>query len=233
MPTIGLTQVRPDVIELLTNPFLGLTQRFIQAVPRFVAAFLFLLAGLFFARILRTVAERLLERTRIDEALGKVGITELLTRLGLGRSPSFVVSFLVYWFVLLAFFVSAANALDLTIVSQVLERFLLFLPSMVAALLILFGGLVFASFLAGVVTSAATANSIRGGEILGKAAYVFTVGFAVLTAAQQLGLQVLLLSSSFQIILAAAGLAFALAFGLGGKSIAEEILREALNRPPK
>ena len=233
MPTIGLTQVRPDVIELLTNPFLGLTQRFIQAVPRFVAAFLFLLAGLFFARILRTVAERMLERTRIDEALGKVGITELLTRLGLGRSPSFVISFLVYWFVLLAFFVSAANALDLTIVSQVLERFLLFLPSMVAALLILFGGLVFASFLAGVVTSAATANSIRGGEILGKAAYVFTVGFAVLTAAQQLGLQVLLLSSSFQIILAAVGLAFALAFGLGGKSIAEEILREALNRPPK
>ena len=233
MPTIGLTQVRPDVIELLTNPFLGLTQRFIQAVPRFVAAFLFLLAGLFFARILRTLAERVLERTRIDEALGKVGITELLTRLGLGRSPSFMLSFLVYWFVLLAFFVSAANALDLTIVSQVLERFLLFLPSMVAALLILFGGLVFASFLAGVVTSAATANSIRGGEILGKAAYVFTVGFAVLTAAQQLGLQVLLLSASFQIILAAVGLAFALAFGLGGKSIAEEILREALNRPPK
>ena len=220
-------------LELIANPFLGLTQRFLQAVPRFVAAFLFLLAGLFFSRLLRTIAERVLERTRIDEALGKVGINEVLARLGLGRSPSLVISFLIYWFVLLAFFVSAANAVDLTVVSQLLERFMLFLPSMIAAILILFGGLVFAAFLSGVVAKAAAANNVRGGAFLGKAAYVFVLGFAVLTAAEQLGLQVLLLSSSFQIILASLGLAFGLAFGLGGKSLAEEFLREALNRPPK
>lgn len=224
--------MRADLLDLLTDPLLTLTSRFAAAVPRFVAAFLFLLAGLFFARLLRTVAERVLDRARIDEALGKVGINEVLARLGLGRSPSFVVSFLIYWFILLAFFVSAANAVDLTIVSQLLERFMLFLPSVIAAILILFGGLVFASFLGGVVGNAAQANNVRGGDLLSRAAYTFVLGFSALMAAEQLGLQMLLLSSSFQILLASLGLTFALAFGLGGRGVAEELLREALRKPP-
>lgn len=227
--------MQSDLLQLLTDPFVTLSQRFASAVPRFVAAFLFLLAGLFFARLLRTVAERVLDRARVDEILGRVGINEVLARLGLGRSPSYVISFLIYWFILLAFFVSAANAVDLTIVSQLLERFMLFLPSVIAAILILFGGLVFAAFLSGVVASAAAANNVRGGELLSKAAYTFVIGFSALMAAEQLGLQMLLLSSSFQILLASVGLTFALAFGLGGRGVAEEILREALNRrsPPK
>ncbi|MBI5203008.1 MAG: hypothetical protein HY925_15560 [Elusimicrobia bacterium] len=222
--------MRPELIELLTNPFITLSQRFMAAVPRFLAAFLFLVAGLFAARLMRTVAERVLDRARVDDALGKVGVNEVLARLGLGRSPSYVISFLIYWFILLAFFVSAANAVDLTIVSQLLERFMLFLPSVIAAILILFGGLVFAAFLSGVVGNAAVANNVRGGQFLAKAAYAFVLGFTTLLAAEQLGLQMLLLSSSFQIILASLGLTFALAFGLGGRGIAEELLREALSR---
>ncbi|MBI4422288.1 MAG: hypothetical protein HY554_01090 [Elusimicrobia bacterium] len=222
----------PADIAGLTDPFVSLTQRVVAWVPRLIAAILFLLAGLVAARFLRMVAERLLDRARIDEVFGKVGINEVLARLGLGRSPSFAISFLVYWFVLLAFFVFAANAVDLAIVSRLLERFMLFLPAVIAAILILFGGLVFAAFMAGVVSNAAQVNGVRGGELLAKASYALILGFSGLMAAEQLGLQVLLLSSSFQIILASLGLAFALAFGLGGKAVAEEILRDLLKRPP-
>ena len=219
-----------DILELLSNPFVNLTHRFVSKVPAFVAAFLFLLVGMFVARLLRTVAERILDRARLDEHTGTVGVNEVLARLGLGRSPSFVVSFLIYWFVLLAFFVSAANAIDLTVVSELLERFMLFLPSVIAAVLLLFGGLLFARFLSEVVTNAALANSVRGGELLAKATYIAVIVFTGLMACEQLGLQMLLLSSGLQILLASVGLTFALAFGLGGRPVAEEILRDFLNR---
>ncbi|MEK7744597.1 MAG: hypothetical protein AAB578_09455, partial [Elusimicrobiota bacterium] len=99
-----------------------------------------------------------------------------------------------------------------------------------AALLVLFGGLMFARFLSQVVANAAAANEVRGGEALAKAAYAAVVVFASMMALEQLGLRMLLLSSSIQILLASVGLAFALAFGLGGKAIAEEILRGLIQK---
>ncbi|MFA6030152.1 MAG: hypothetical protein WC969_09880 [Elusimicrobiota bacterium] len=219
-----------DFVQLVADPFRVVLHRVLSQVPSFAAAFLFVLIGLFVARLLRSVVERALERAKIDDAVQKVGVGEVLARLGMGKSLGYVVGFLVYWFVLFAFFVSAANAVNLAAVSELLERFMLFLPSVIAAILILFGGLMFARFLSQVVANASSANDIRGGDVLAKAAYVVIVVFSTLMAMEQLGIQMLLLASSVQIILASLGLAFALAFGLGGKEVAAEIIRDILKR---
>lgn len=222
--------MNPDLVALVTNPFVNLSQRFLARVPGFVAAFVALLVGLFFARILRTLAERVLDRTQLDEYTGKIGINEVLARLGLGKSPTFVVSFLIYWFVLLAFFVTAANAMDLAAVSELLEQFMLFLPRLIAAVLIIFVGLLLGRFTSEVVTNAAVANNIRGGDILARCSSIAVMVFAGLMALEQLGVRTSIITSSLQILFASLGLAFALAFGLGGKTIAEEMLRDVLNR---
>ncbi|MFA6092086.1 MAG: hypothetical protein WCU88_04650 [Elusimicrobiota bacterium] len=219
-----------DFLQLIADPFRVVAHKVLSQVPAFAAAFLFVLIGLFVARLLRSAVEKALERAKVDEATQKVGIGEVLARLGLGKSMTYVVGFLVYWFVLFAFFVSAANAVNLPVVSELLERFMLFLPSVIAAILILFGGLMFARFLAQLVSNAATANDVRGGDVLAKSAYAVVVVFSTLMAMEQLGIQMLLLASSVQIILASLGLAFALAFGLGGKELAAEILRDLLKR---
>ena len=219
-----------DIFEILLGPFRVVSRRFVAKLPAFAAAFIFVLVGLFVARLLRTVAERALAKAKVDDATQRVGVGEVLSRLGLGKSPTYVIGFLVYWFVLFAFFVSAANAVDLPVVSELLERFMMFLPSVIAAVLILFGGLMFARFLSQVVSNAATANNVRGGEALAKAAYAVIVVFSVLMAMEQLGIQMLLIASSVQIILASAGLAFALAFGLGARDIAAEFLRDLIKK---
>ena len=221
------------MVEMLANPVLHLTQRLLSKMPNFAAAFLFLLVGLFVARALRTIAERLLDRTRLDEHTGTIGINEVLARLGLGKSPTYVVSFLIYWFILLAFFISAANAVDLTVVSELLERFMLFLPSLIAAVLMLFVGLFLARFVSEVVANAASANNIQGGTALAKCSSAAVVVFTALMALEQLGIRTSLVARSLQIVFASLGLAFAIAFGLGGKAIAEEVLREILNRRDK
>ncbi len=217
-----------DTLASFADPFMALLHRFLSHIPSFAAAFLLLLAGMFTARALRTIAERMLDRTHLDEYTSKVGINEVLIRLGLGKSPSFVISFLIYWLILFVFFVSAANAVNLTAVSELLERFVLFLPSLIACLLIIFGGLLFASFLTEVVERAATANNIRGGKLLSRAAYVIVIVFSLMTAMEQLGMQLEFISNALQILLASAGLAAAIAFGLGGKETAADLIKDFL-----
>ncbi|MBI5630088.1 MAG: hypothetical protein HY921_04300 [Elusimicrobia bacterium] len=219
-----------ELVAVLTDPFVSATQRFAAQVPSLVAALLLLLLGMFLARGLRTLVERFMHKARLDEHTARVGINEILARLGLGKSPSYVLGFLVYWFVLFIFIVAAANTVNMTVVSELLERFALFLPVLVASLLILFGGLLFARFLSEVVENAATANNIRGGKILSRASYAVVVLFSAMTALEQLGMKMSFVSAAIQILLGSMGLAAALAFGLGGKEVAAEIIRDLTRR---
>jgi hypothetical protein len=219
-----------NILGNLTDPFVSTANRFAQQIPSLAAAFLLLLVGMFMARVLRTVAERLFDRAHLDEYTSKVGINEVLMRLGLGKSPSYVLSFLIYWFILFIFIVSAANAVNMTVVSDLLERFVLFLPVLIASLLILFGGLLFARFLSEVITNAAAANSIRGGAVLAQASYVVVLIFSAMTALEQLGMKMNFISAAVQILLGSAGLAAAIAFGIGGKDVAGELIRDLVNR---
>ncbi len=217
----------------LANPFLSAFHRIAGALPGMAAAFLLGLVGMVTARALRTLAEAVLARARLDEHASRVGVNELCARLGLGRSPAYGIAFLIYWFVLFIFIVSAANAVDMTAVSEMLERFLLFMPRLLAALLILFGGLLFGRFLSEVVGSAASANNIPGGTALARAVYGGVLVFAAVTAMEPLGLNTAHVAAAIQIVLASAGLGLAIAFGLGGKDVAGEIIRDALKRPPE
>ena len=142
-----------DLADLITNPLLSIVKRIAAYFPGFVAAFLLLLLGVFIARALRTMAESLLNRIRLDHYTSKVGINEILVRLGMGKSPSAVISFLIYWFILFIFMISAANAVNMMILFDLFQRFAAFFPALVAAIVILFACLLFGRFLSEIVAN--------------------------------------------------------------------------------
>jgi len=122
--------------------------------------------------------------------------------------------------------VSAANAINLTAVSALIEWFLRFLPRLAIAVIISFGGLLFAKFAEEVVYNSATANNLRGGLILSRVVHAVIIVFASMMALGQIGIEMTLIYSSMNIILASCGLAFAIAMGLGSKGLVEEFLRD-------
>jgi hypothetical protein len=214
-----------DLARLFADPFLDAYHRVSGALASLAAAFLLLLVGMFTARLARALVEAALGKIHLDDHTSRAGLNELLARLGLGKSPTAVASFVLYWFILVVFVVSAADALNMTVVSDLLERFVQFLPSLVAAVLILFGGLLFGRLISQVLTNAAAANSIRGGAAVAAGGYVVVVGYASVAALEQLGAQPQLMLSSAQILLGSLGLALAIAFGLGAKDLAGDWLR--------
>jgi hypothetical protein len=221
-----------NLVRLLVDPFLGAYERFAGAVPTLAAALLLLLVGMFLARAVRTSIELVLGRLRLDDHTSRVGINEVLARLGLGKSPTFVLAWVAHWFILFLFIVSAANAVNMTVVSEMLERFVGVLPSLIAAVLILFAGLLFGRLLAHILRNAAAANSIRGGSVVAAAAHTVAIGAAGVIALEQIGVRPQILIPSVQILIGSIGLALAIAFGLGAKDLAAEYLRE-LFRPSR
>ena len=214
-----------DWASLLMGPVQQLLSEILVKFPAVLAALLLLLIGMVVGKIARAAVEKFLKFVRVDEYTEKVKVNELLARLGFGQSPVFVVGFLVYWLIILVFLVSAANVVQLTVVSQLLERFVLFVPKLIGAVLVVAGGLLLGHFLGEIVLNAATANRLDGATALSKIVRLVVVVFAGVMALEQISIDTTIITSSIQIILGTIGLGLAIAFGMGGKDVAAEIVR--------
>ncbi len=215
-----------DVAELFIEPMVRIWGVFVSYMPNIIAALIFLLVGLFLARLLSSIAEQFLRRIKLDTYTSRVGINEMMARLGFGKSMTVIVGFIIYWALILVFFVSAADILNLTAIAQILESILtVFIPRIAAGILIAFGGLLFARFMSDVVLRSAAANNLRGGKSLSKIVNFVILVFAAIAAIEQMGVEMKIIRSSINILFASVGLAFAIAVGLGAKDIVGEIIR--------
>ena len=97
------------------------------------------------------------------------------------------------------------------------------------SIIILFAGLLFGRFMQRLVENSAKANDIKGGVLFAKIINIIIVVFAVILALQQININFDLINYVILILLASLGLAFGLAFGLGGKAVVEEYLRDLVN----
>ncbi len=215
-----------EITEPFFQPVLEVWAKLSAYVPKLVAAFTFVLFGLFIARVASSLLEQFLRKIKLDSYTSRVGINEILIRFGLGKSLTQVVSFVVYWSLLLVFLVTAANILNLTVISDILHRFvIIFLPKMAAAIFIGFGGLLFARFMADIVFNSAVSNNLRGGRSLSKIVHFVIVVFTLIAAIEQLGIKMKMIIGGINIMLASLGLAFAIAVGLGAKDMAHDLLK--------
>ncbi len=216
--------------NVIVGPFQQLLTQVMNKLPSVLAAILLLLVGMLVARGLRAAVDKFLKFIRLDEHTDKIRLNEVLSRLGFGRSPGQVVGFLVYWLIILVFLLSAANAVELTVVSELLEQFVLFIPKVIGAVLVLAGGLLLGHLVGEIVRNAAIANRVDGAVGLSKAAQFVVIVFAAIMALEQIDIDTTIVTSSVQIVLAAIGLGLAIAFGLGGKDKAAEIIRNFTER---
>jgi small-conductance mechanosensitive channel len=210
---------------LLVQPLEGFWMEITAKLPGILAAMVLLLIGMVVARLIRSGVQRGLKYASLDQFTDKVKVNELVARLGMGRSPSFIIGFVAYWFIILVFTVSAANAVKLSVVAQMLQRFLMFMPQLLAAVLVLCAGLLIGRFLGEIVQNAANANKLQGAVALSKVVKFVVMVFSAVMAMEQIGIDTTIMTSSVQIILATMGLALAIAFGLGGRDVAADIIR--------
>jgi hypothetical protein len=130
----------------------------------------------------------------------------------------------VFWFVFIIALTMAADALGIPQVSVILGQLIAFIPNIIAAILILILAALLANFVSGIVRGA------TGSGLLASVAQYAIIVYAAFAALTQLGIAVQLTANTFLILLGGVALAAALAFGLGGRDLARDVLQKAYNR---
>jgi hypothetical protein len=111
-------------------------------------------------------------------------------------------------------------------VSEVLRQVLLWLPNVVVAVVILVVAGLAANALGKLVRGAAAESGLRNADLLGRVATTLVMGFGVIVAISQLGIATVFVNALFLALVGAVALAVGLAFGLGARDTAAQIIRD-------
>ncbi len=215
--SFSLTSAITGVLRSLGDSFAAFT-------PRALTALVVFLAGLLVAKIAARVIRTTFARLKIDDLLERVGLTEILHKLGLQDPPGFLLSRLVFYLLLLLFTQSAAEAVGLKAISDSITAFFGYLPHFVAATIVLLIGMLIAQFAGTAVTRSARDSGIEFAPILGRITSSLIIFLAGLMAVTQLRIDTEIIHSVVLILLSGVALALALTFGLGTREITRNLV---------
>jgi len=201
-----------------------------SAIPRLIGFVLIIVIGWMIARALGSVVAAVLRAARFDEFARRAGLDSFVDGLGLQTGPSGLMAIVVKWFVRLMTLVVAFDELGLPAVSSMLQMFVLWLPNLFVALLILVVGGIAANSLARIVRSATMTGELGNPDFLAGMTRVAIWGFTIIAAVNQIGIAATLVNALFIGFVAALALAFGLAFGLGARETAGQIVQDWYRR---
>src|ERR687893_2925140 len=207
--------------ETMFEPLQNALNVFLSYLPQLVGAIIILIVGYIVAKVLQAVVGRILQGIGFDGWMEKGGIKQFFDRAQTNYTPATVIGRLVFWFVFIIALTMAADALGIPQVSEVLGQLIAYIPSIIAAILILILAALLANFVSGIVRGA------TGSGLLASVAQYAIIVYAVFAALTELGIAVELTAPTFLIVLGAVALAAAIAFGLGGREVAQDILQKA------
>ncbi len=187
-------------------------------------------AGWIVASILAGAAAALLRAIRFNQVADRAGFSGFVRSMGIQEDASGVIADIVRWFVRLIVLVVAFDSLGLPAVSQVLQQLLLWLPNLVVALVVLVIAGLAANALGDLVRGATAESGLGNPDVLAMIARVVVIGFGIIVAVNQIGVAATLVNTLFMAFVGALALAAGLAFGLGGRETAGEIVRNMYNR---
>jgi hypothetical protein len=211
------------------NDLIESIRAFWTTIPAPIDAVLFLIVGWLAALAIRFLVSKFLQIIRFDRLGKKAGLSEFLRKGNVKYSPSQLSGVVIYWIILLVVFLGVAKILDLDIYLAISGKIVQALPNLVAGILIIVAGYLIVSFAANFTLTIALNASVPNARLLAKAIKWLGVIVVVTMALEQIGLGRSIVEYIFQITLAAVGLGFALAFGLGCKDMAQSALKRIIN----
>jgi hypothetical protein len=216
---------RVTFVDRLRSSF---SEVFGELIPALLGALIIVFAGYLLAKVLERVVDRFLRRVGLNRMLERGGVMEAVERSGAHLNAARVLSNLVFWLVMFAVILVAANALGLESLASVFGELVSYIPSVIAAIVIILVGIVLGQFVGGLI--AASAGALHGGRALARIGSGGVILLAVFMALQELGIATDIVTTAFAILFGAIALALALAFGLGSRELAGEITREWYER---
>ena len=192
-------------------------------VPRLAAFLAILIIGYFVAKIVAGLVRKLLERVGFDRTLhsGTAGpwISKVTSR------PSDLLGTIAFWALFVGAISIALDALGIEALDNFVAAVWAYIPNVIAALLIFLAAGAIAAGVAALV--ARTMGDTTTGRVVGTAAPILIMAIAGFMILDQLMIAEQIVTITYAALMGAIALGMALAFGLGGREVAAEMLRGA------
>jgi hypothetical protein len=218
----------------LWSALLVVGDRFAAIVPALVIMFVLVAVGLLLGWLVRNLITRLARGLGVDRLLERWGVAASLRRSGISRHPSDVVGIVSFWAIFVVFASVGVDSLALPGAPGATAFLVSFLPPLFAAALILLVGWLVANFVSQGLLIAAVNARLPEARLLARTLHWGVLLFAVATALTHLGIGKEMVLVAFGITFGGLVFALALAFGLGGRGVARQLLERRLRResPP-
>jgi hypothetical protein len=217
-----------ELTTVVTGAWNAFATKIMAFLPALIGAIIIFVVGWIIARLVRLAVVKLLTLVRFDKATEKAGVQGFLKKGAIVKTPAEIIGSLVYWFIMILVIIASLDALGLPIVSDLLNSIFLYIPNVVAAIIVLVLGFLLGTLLSAVVRTAASNAGLKSADGLGQLSLYAIVFFSGAIALIQLGIGEEIVTAAFGIAFGATALALALAFGLGGREMAAEYLKRWL-----
>lgn len=211
--------------EAILTSLTGALMAIFTAIPKIIGFVLILAIGWFVAGLIARLAASLLRKIKVNELSERAGFSDFIHRMGLRCDAAGFLADLAKWFMRLVVLVVAFDALGLPAVSDVLRQVLLWLPNLAVALAVLIVGGLAAKAFSRLLRGSLERAGIGNPEIMATIASVAVWAFAIIVAANQLGIAQTLVNTLFMGTVATLVLALGLSFGLGARDTAGQIVQ--------
>jgi hypothetical protein len=202
----------------------GALNTLLSAIPRIIGFAVVLIVGWIISSLLARGVEALLHAVRFNDLARRSGFADFVQKMGVRDDSAGVIASIAKWCVRLITLVVAFDTLGLPAVSNVLNQLLLWLPNLIVALVVLVIGGLAANALSRLVRGATAEAGFSNPGTMETVTRVAVWGFAIVVAITQLGIATTLINTILIGLIGGVALAFGLAFGLGGRDRAAQIL---------
>lgn len=199
----------------------------IAFIPVLIVALIVLALGLIVAGIIGWIVEKVIKFIKLDSALQGAGIEPYLSRANLRLDSGRLLGRIVYWFLVVLTILGVSDILQLWQISEFLRQLVVYLPHLVAAVLIMMAAILFANFLKSVVRASVLAAKLHASRFLGSLTWWAVIVVGVIASLNELGIATTIVNFVNYLaigLIAMVAIAGGIAFGLGGRDYAAHVL---------
>ncbi len=217
--SMGLTFVRP--FQSLLGELLAFT------IEQLIPFLLVLIIGGLLIRMVVKLLKAILTRSKLDRGVERIGLTKELNSLGLKTSISGVLIVVIDISLKVVLWMTAIDLLKIDQLSEFMAKIVDFLPNIIVAIIILGVGLAIAKFVENILNEATSSmKDKKTAKLMSKIAKVSIIVITIMTVLAQLNIAEHLVNTLMTGAIAALSIGLGLAFGLGGRDRAKEVLEK-------
>jgi hypothetical protein len=197
-------------------------------LPNLIAFLVILLIGFVVAKVVAGIVRKVLEKTGVDDQVRKSDASKYVDRVMPGASVANGVGRVVFWLIFIFFLFTAIGALKVPALTGFMEQVLAYLPNVIVAIAIF----VIAALISGAVAGgvAKVMGDTPTGKIVATVVPALVMVIAMFMILEQLQIAPEIIRIAFAAVMGALALGLALAFGLGGRSVAQRLLEDAYSK---